>query len=75
MIPMILISWLLMLGPIPQVLSFVLPESKGAERHPQITVAESNFILMDYGMRMEPRKLNKRERLALALTNRLDNGQ
>ena len=66
MIPMILI---------PQVLSFALPESKVAERHPQITEAESKFILMDYGMRLEPRKLNKRERLALALTNWLDDGQ
>jgi hypothetical protein len=75
MIPMILISWLLLMVPIPQVLSFGLPESKVAERHPQITVAESKFILMDYGMRLEPRKLNKRERLALALTNWLDDGQ
>jgi hypothetical protein len=75
MISMILISWLLLMGPIPQVLSFGLPETKDAERHPQITVAESNFILMDYGIRLDPKKLNKRERLALALTNRLDDGQ
>ena len=75
MIPMILISWLLLMVPIPQVLSFGLPESKVAERHPQITMAESKYILMEYGMRFEPRKLNKRERLALALTNWLDDGQ
>ncbi len=75
MIPMILISWLFLMVPSPQVLSFGLPESKVAESHLKITVAESNFILMDYGTRLEPRKLNKRERLALALTNWLDDGQ
>lgn len=75
MIPTIFLSWVLLMWPIPQVLSFGFPESKLVEKQPQITATEANFILMDYGVRLEPRKLNKRERLALALTNWLDNRQ
>lgn len=75
MISMIFIYWTLLLGSIPQILSFGLPEIKVAEKLPQMSVAESNYILMDYGVRLESKKLNKRERLALALTNWLDDGQ
>lgn len=39
------------------------------------TAHETNFILYDYGVRLEPKKLSRRERLALALTNLADPGQ
>ncbi len=75
MISMIFICWTLLLGSIPQVLSFGLPDIKVSEKLPQISVSESNYVLMYYGHRLESKKLNKRERLALALTNWLDDGQ
>ncbi|PUE34864.1 hypothetical protein [Limnohabitans sp. Jir72] len=39
------------------------------------TAPETNFILYDYGIWLEPKKLSRRERLALALTNLADPGQ
>lgn len=39
------------------------------------TISESNFILSDYGVWFEPRKLGRKERLALALTNLAETGQ
>jgi hypothetical protein len=39
------------------------------------TVSESNYILYEYGIRLEPRRLSRREQLALAFTNLADPGQ
>lgn len=39
------------------------------------TVSETNFILSDYGVWFEPRKLGRKERLALAFTNLAETGQ
>lgn len=39
------------------------------------TISESNFILSDYGVWFEPRKLGRKERLALAFTNMAETGQ
>ena len=39
------------------------------------TISESNFILSDYGVWFEPRKLSRKDRLALALTNLAETGQ
>lgn len=39
------------------------------------TVSETNFILFDYGVWFEPRKLGRKERLALAFTNLAETGQ
>jgi hypothetical protein len=39
------------------------------------TVSETNYILSDYGVRIEPRKLGRKERFALALTNLAETGQ
>ncbi len=39
------------------------------------TMSETNYILSDYGVRIEPRKLGRKERFALALTNLADSGQ
>ena len=39
------------------------------------TVSESNYILYEYGIRLEPRRLSRREQLALAFSNLADPGQ
>ena len=39
------------------------------------TASETNFILSDYGVWFEPRRLGRKERLALALTNLAETGQ
>ena len=39
------------------------------------TASETNFILSDYGVWIEPRKLGRKERLALAFTNLAETGQ
>lgn len=39
------------------------------------TASETNFILSDYGVWIEPRKLGRKERFALALTNLADSDQ
>ncbi len=39
------------------------------------TVSETNYILSDYGVRIEPRKLGPKERFALVLTNLAESGQ
>ena len=39
------------------------------------TASETNFILSDYGAPFEPRKLGRKERLALAFTNMAESGQ
>ncbi len=39
------------------------------------TVSETNYILSDHGVRIEPRKLGRKERFALALTNLAESGQ
>ena len=39
------------------------------------TMSETNYILNDYGARIEPMKLGRKERFALALTNMVDSGQ
>lgn len=39
------------------------------------TASETNFILSDYGVWLEPRKLGRKERLALAFTNLAETGQ
>lgn len=39
------------------------------------TASETNFILSDYGVRFNPRKLGRKERLALAFTNMAESGQ
>jgi hypothetical protein len=39
------------------------------------TASETNFILSDYGLWFEPRKLGRKERLALAFTNLAETGQ
>jgi hypothetical protein len=39
------------------------------------TMSETNYILSDYGVWIEPRKLGRKERFALALTNLADSGQ
>lgn len=46
-------------------------------RQPEVvrTASETNFILYDYGVWFEPKRLSRRERLALALTNMADPGQ
>jgi hypothetical protein len=46
-------------------------------RQPEVarTISESNFILCDYGVWLEPKKIGRREQLARALTNLADPGQ
>lgn len=39
------------------------------------TMSETNYILFEYGLRLEPRRLSRREQLALAFTNLADPGQ
>ncbi len=39
------------------------------------TMSETNYILFEYGLLLEPRRINRREQLALALTNLADPGQ
>jgi hypothetical protein len=39
------------------------------------TMSETNYILFEYGLLLESRRLNRREQLALALTNLADSGQ
>ena len=48
---------------------------KGRQSEIVRTASESNFILYDYGVWFESKKLSRRERLALALTNLADPGQ
>ncbi len=48
---------------------------KGKQSDAIRTASETNFILYDYGIWLEPKKLSRRERLALALTNLADPGQ
>lgn len=69
------LTWAFLMGPIPHAFSLSPSSIKDAAAKPPITVLESKFILMDYGLFLEPRKLNKREHLALALTNWLDDRQ
>ncbi len=47
------------------------------EKQPLVirTISETNYILYDYGVRMEPRRLARKERFALALTNLAESGQ
>ena len=49
------------------------PKTKKAEF--ARTISESNFILCDYGVWLEPKKIGRREQLARALTNLADPGQ
>jgi len=39
------------------------------------TMSETNYIFSDYGVRIEPRKLGRKERFALALTNLAESDQ
>ena len=48
---------------------------KGKQSEVIRTMSETNYILYDYGARIEPRKLGRKERFALALTNMVDSGQ
>ena len=50
-----------------------IPRTKQAEV--VRTASETNFILSDYGVWFEPRKLGRKERLALAFTNLAETGQ
>lgn len=69
------LTWAFLIGPIPHAFSLSPSSINEAAAKPPITVLESKFILMDYGLFLEPRKLNKRELLALVLTNWLDDRQ
>lgn len=48
---------------------------KGKQSDVIRTASETNFILYEYGVWLEPKKLSRRERLSLALTNLADPGQ
>lgn len=39
------------------------------------TMSETNYILFEYGLLLEARRLSRREQLALAFTNLADPGQ
>lgn len=42
---------------------------------PVRTASETNYILLNYGVWIEPKKLGRKERFALALTKLADSGQ
>ncbi len=48
---------------------------KGKQSEVIRTASETNFILYDYGIWFKPKKLSRREHLALALTNLAEPGQ
>lgn len=71
-----LMPWALLVGVIPHAHSLSSPtQVKVGSAMPARTVLETKFLLSDYGWVLEPRKLSKRDQLALLLTNRLDGGQ
>ena len=72
----LLVSWAFLVSIIPQALPLSDPATaKPTSATPSRTVLESKFLLSDYGWTQPPRKLSKREQLALALTQCLDGGQ
>ena len=71
----VLAMFLSQLGAVSLDVSLSYQGSKTRQPDVARTISESNFILYDYGIWLEPKKLSRRENLALALTNLADPGQ
>jgi hypothetical protein len=71
----VLAMFLSQLGAMSLDVSTSYPGSKNRQPDVARTISESNFILYDYGIWLEPKKRGRREELARALTNMADPGQ
>ena len=71
----LLLALLTQLGAISSQISIHHLTTTNKKTEPVRTASETNFILSDYGVWIEPRKLGRKERFALALTNLADSGQ
>lgn len=71
----VLAMFLSQLGAVSLDVSISYQGSKTRQPDVARTISESNFILYDYGIWLEPKKIGRREQLARALTNMADPGQ
>ena len=71
----VLAMFLTQLGAIASEFAIVQLGPKAKQSEIARTYSESNFLLSDYGVWFESRKLGRKERLALALTNLAETGQ
>ena len=71
----VLAMFLTQLGAFSSEFAIVQLGPKAKQSEIARTNSESNFILSDYGVWFEPRKLGRKERLAIALTNLAETGQ
>ena len=63
------------IGAISSEIGFTHYRPKSTQAEVVRTASETNFILSDYGVWLEPRKLGRKERLALAFTNLAETDQ
>ena len=71
----VLAMFLIQFGTVSLDVSTSYQGSKNSQPDVTRTISESKYILYDYGVWLEPKKIGRREQLALALTNLADPGQ